>query len=452
MALDPTKYDVPLSGSRWDRTLFRLEHWLLTPGRTPVGELRGYLRVKTWRDARSARERLHAVKLATKLPARALRDSWKAVREHGERVAHEDGIPRHQQLAQLWWLWVRHGVHPPVYYAFRLYRPGQLRRAPAFFQGDEDDWLFRLANVRMARGDAELLLDKAWCERWLLDRGLPTVPTLLELAGGTTVRSSLPGGRLPRCDLFSKPKDSLQGRGAQSWRFDGEGWVGMDGRRRNEAELLAELTEASRTQGVLLQEQLRNHPALAPIASATLSTVRVLTLRGLDDVVRVVLAVAKIPVGNAPTDHMKYGGLAAPVELATGRLQRAIAKSKTAYVAPCERHPDSGAVLEGFQLPHWERVLQLAVRAHELLPRIVCVGWDVAILESGPIIIEGNDNPGHTSSQLPTGVALGETPVVPTLLARIRESFAAAGPISPRDARPAQPVRPIGDAVVSPQV
>lgn len=423
MAIDTHKYDVRLSDSRWDRLVFRLEHWLLSPGSSDVAKLRGYLRVKDWRKHTSARERLHAIKVAAKLPARAFREASRAVDTYGGHPAEQFGISRARQLRHLWWLWVRHGIEPKVYYAFQLYRPGQLRRAPGFFQGNEDDQLFRLLNLRTAPEEAELMLDKAQFERWLVERDLPTVRTVLELADGQVVRSSRPDGGLPRTDLFSKPNDALQGYGTQPWRFDGGGWVDVDGCRRDERELIAELTERSRERSILVQERLRNHPALAPLAPAALSTVRVLTLRGLDGVVRVVLAVCKIPTGAAPTDHMRLGGIAAPVDLATGRLGPAVGKAKKTFIAPCERHPDTGATIEGFQLPLWDEVMRLAVRVHEALARLVCVGWDVAILESGPVIIEGNDNPGHTSSQTPTGVAMAETAVVPTVAAHLRAAL-----------------------------
>lgn len=419
-------YDIRLSDSRWDRLSFRLEHWLLSAGTSDMSKLRGYLRVKEWRDCTSPRERLRAGVVLAKLPLRALREARSAVGKHGD-LGEEAGVSRGRQLAQLWWLRVRYGLRAPVYYRFQLFRPGRLRRASEYFQGNEDDDLYRLLNVRTAPDEAELLLNKARFEQWLLDREFPTVPTLVEFADGKVIRSHGLEAGLPPRDLFSKPTDALQGEGTARWAFDHGGWVGADGRRREERELIAELAELSRTQGVLLQEHLRNHPALAPLAPTALSTIRVQTLRGSDGVVRVLLAVCKIPTGKAPTDHMKFGGVAAPIDLATGRLGPAIRKDKKRLIARCEHHPDTGAVIEGFQLPHWERVQRLAVSVHEALERIVCVGWDVAVLESGPIIIEGNDNPGHSSSQVPSGVPLGETPVVPTMLAHLRASFAAPG-------------------------
>jgi hypothetical protein len=434
MPIDWTEYDLPRSDSTWGRLAFRLEHLLLSPGTSDMGRLRGYLRMKEWRACSSARERLFTLKVAAKLPARAVRESRQAVARYGDAVAREAGVSRRRQLLQLWWLRVRHGVHPINYYAFRLYGPGQLRRAPSFLQDYEPTKMFRLLHRYTAPEEADLLLDKVRFEQWLVDHGFPTTRTIMSFAGGTVARSSLPEGELPRHDIFAKPNDFLQGFHTHRWTYDGQGWTGMDGRRRDAQALRAELGALSSMRELLIQERLRNHPALAALAPGALSTVRVLTLRGEDGVVRVVLAVCKIPVGSAPTDHMRLGGLAAPVDLATGRLGPAIGKSETAIVQPCERHPDTGAVLEGFELPHWEGVMRLAVRVHEALERIVCVGWDIAILEDGPVVIEGNDNPGHTSSQLPTGIALGETPVIPTMLSRLRASFDAPPPNGRRTA------------------
>lgn len=443
MPIDIDRYGLKHSGTTLGRWRLRVEHALLSPGRSDAAQLRGYLRTKIWRKCTTTRERLHALQVVVKLPARAARDAWRAAQERGLEVERAEGVSRRRQAMHLWWIWVRHGVSDPtVYYAFRLHRAGQLRRAPLFLQHDEDDDLFRLFNVREARADADLLLDKTAFERWLLANGFPTVRTLMEFADGRISQSSVGEHGLPPCDLFVKPNDALQGRGTESWRHDGDAWVGPRG-RRTAAELVAELRELSRTQSLILQEKLRNHAELIPLAPAALSTVRVLTLRTLDGSVRVVLAVAKLPTGDAPTDHLRLGGIAAPIDLPTGRLGRGVRKHTALVIESCTHHPDTGTQIEGYHLPMWDEVLQLAVRAHEALPAVLCVGWDVAILDRGPIIIEGNDNPGHSSSQLPTGVALGETEVLSTLLARLRRSFG-----QPAVALPARRIGAVTDPMV----
>lgn len=431
-------YDVRLSSSRWDRLAFRVEHVLLSAGTSDMERLRGYLRVREWRQCTSWRARGRALSALVKLPARAWRDSWRALGEHGSHVARTHGVPRWRQFAQLWWIWVRRGMQPEVYYHYQLFRRGAWRCAHLYFQKAEASHVYRMLSARTHPELAELLLDKVAFEEWLVERGFPTVTTILEFEGGRMVRSRLDGGHLPRRDLFSKPRDSYGGRGAQRWRYCGSGWAGgADGRQRSESELMAELAGQSQGDGVLVQEQLRNDSALAPLAPGALSTVRMLTLRDENGVVSLVLAAAKIPAGSAATDHLRSGGVAAPVELATGRLGPAVREDTASVVAACERHPDTGAVIEGFQLPHWQRAVELVLRAHEELGPIAIIGWDVALLEQGPVIIEGNDDPGGLSSQLPAGVPIGETPVARAVASHLRRAFAEGGAGRPRAVGPA---------------
>ena len=58
-----------------------------------------------------------------------------------------------------------------------------------------------------------------------------------------------------------------------------------------------------------------------------------------------------------------------------------------------ESHPVSGARFAGRILPHWQQVVALAIKAHEAFPHRVVVGWDVAMLPDGAMIIEGNGKP-----------------------------------------------------------
>ena len=56
------------------------------------------------------------------------------------------------------------------------------------------------------------------------------------------------------------------------------------------------------------------------------------------------------------------------------------------------KHPVTGFVFEGYQLPYWKEVKELVTNAHLLLPEITTIGWDVAITPDGPVLVEGNDN------------------------------------------------------------
>ena len=60
---------------------------------------------------------------------------------------------------------------------------------------------------------------------------------------------------------------------------------------------------------------------------------------------------------------------------------------------PPETHPDTGAQIEGTPVPCWNEVKARAVEAHRAFDDRVVIGWDVAVLADGPVLVEGNGNP-----------------------------------------------------------
>jgi glutathione synthase/RimK-type ligase-like ATP-grasp enzyme len=81
------------------------------------------------------------------------------------------------------------------------------------------------------------------------------------------------------------------------------------------------------------------------------------------------------------------------VDIATGRLGRASDLGMDASLGWFSAHPDTGAIIEGRVLPSWEEAKRLAIKAHRAFADRTVVGWDIAILDDGPILIEGNGNP-----------------------------------------------------------
>ena len=48
--------------------------------------------------------------------------------------------------------------------------------------------------------------------------------------------------------------------------------------------------------------------------------------------------------------------------------------------------------IEGFQLPVWTEACQLAREAARLFLPLRFVGWDIALTETGPVLVEANWN------------------------------------------------------------
>ena len=62
-------------------------------------------------------------------------------------------------------------------------------------------------------------------------------------------------------------------------------------------------------------------------------------------------------------------------------------------------------MLEDYQIPSYDRAIEMIKRMHMRLPYLNILGWDVAIEENGnPILIEINTNPGLSQSAFKSGM------------------------------------------------
>ena len=64
-----------------------------------------------------------------------------------------------------------------------------------------------------------------------------------------------------------------------------------------------------------------------------------------------------------------------------------------------KEHPITHFVAKGTQLPMWREVLALAKKAAYVVPQVAYVGWDIALTEKGPVLIEGNHCGGCGGNQ-----------------------------------------------------
>lgn len=148
----------------------------------------------------------------------------------------------------------------------------------------------------------------------------------------------------------------------------------------------------------LVEEFVIQHPAVMELSPSGLNTVRIFTqLNGGN--VDFLGARLRVSV-NSPVDNMAAGNPAAPVDMKTGIVNGPgvysdITKSDSSF------HPVTGKAINGFQIPHWNAVIELARNAALHTPENRSVGWDIAITESGPELIEGNHNWCKLLWQLP---------------------------------------------------
>jgi hypothetical protein len=214
----------------------------------------------------------------------------------------------------------------------------------------------------------------------------------------------------PPVDLFVKIKNGRGGRGAEKWSCVAGSYRDSSGRSFIQKEFQAYLLQRSRLEKRIVQYCLVNHSSLSEINLGALATARILTVRNEQGGIEPTHAVLRMPQRpGAPVDNIHAGGIAAPIDLKTGRLGRATDLGLRVNSRWHERHPETGAAILGRELPHWQAAIDLVCRAHDLIGDRVVVGWDVAILEEGPCLVEGNGKPDVDLMQRPHGIGLGNS-------------------------------------------
>lgn len=130
----------------------------------------------------------------------------------------------------------------------------------------------------------------------------------------------------------------------------------------------------------------------------SINTVRVITVHRYDGDVRIVAAYQRIGNHGRIVDNYNGGGMVVPINEKTGIIEYpAVDKLKNVYY----KHPMTNTSIVGFKIPKYKEVIELAKKASLVVDEVRYVGWDIAVTDKGPVIIEGNEYPGHDIYQLP---------------------------------------------------
>ncbi len=126
---------------------------------------------------------------------------------------------------------------------------------------------------------------------------------------------------LPPRDLFIKRTTGRGGARAELWRYENGRYHAPDGASLDHDALLAHLLALSAREAYVVQVRQINHPVIADLSPSALATVRLLTLideKGQAEPVRALFRMGASK--DSIVDNFHAGGIAAPVDLATGRL------------------------------------------------------------------------------------------------------------------------------------
>ncbi len=134
------------------------------------------------------------------------------------------------------------------------------------------------------------------------------------------------------------------------------------------------------------QTLLKPHPSIIPIIGDRVSTVRMFVLSDREGC-ELLRASWKIPVGNGADNFWRTGNILAGIDVQTGRIVKTLRRTKDG-TEPITEHPVTGASFENLKFPEWDAMREVVLRAAVNLPECYFQGWDVALTDRGPVLVE----------------------------------------------------------------
>lgn len=179
-----------------------------------------------------------------------------------------------------------------------------------------------------------------------------------------------------------KTSDGAQGSGVSILDL-------RDGRDARSGRSASEILKSAAGDFVI-QERIKEHPALAHLSPKSINTIRITTYICEGKVYHSPIAI-RFGVGDSPVDNFHAGGLGIGVKDDGTLLKTARGlKSHSQYV-DYTSNPNNGEPFEGYKIPHMDRVIEFVTKNHGRIPGMGMVSWDVVITEDGkPMVIEVN--------------------------------------------------------------
>ncbi|MDQ7246626.1 sugar-transfer associated ATP-grasp domain-containing protein [Dongia sedimenti] len=318
-----------------------------------------------------------------------------------------------RQLLDLFLLFYRHGLDAQAYYMFELYRPNYWPKAGGYLTRYETkNGIIKLLTWQLKDYDnVTVLADKLKFAAFCTRIGVPTPPLLGIARDGVLTLEPGAADKLDQ-DLFIKPVKSKGSRGIDVFRNIAPGrYRDEAGGEIDRATLVERVAERSKTAALMVQQRLANHPAIADLADQSLMAVRVITCKSdLNEQAIVTYAFVRVITRLEPAWPVTYE-LGIAIDLATGELGPATGDKERWLLEWWDVHPVTGAQVTGRQMPCWEEIKAVAVKAHNAARGRLLVGWDIAVTKDGPLVLEGNSYPDVDFPQRVCRVGIGHSPL-----------------------------------------
>lgn len=391
---------------------------MASPGTDEIRQLRLSLRrlvkCRTPSDRRSALVRSlgrirRQSRRTVKNSKKATREASRALSRWGEQARRLHHVSLVRQFSQMLVIQLRFGFKAKHYYSLRLFEPTNWRLAECFFTDSELDVFYSECYLRIVSEESQNVLNnKARFRAHCVQHNLTSIPTIAMVEEGK-IQWATDYSSLPRHDIFVKPIALQQGRGSACWSVNGTTYVSGNGERMDEETVLRCIHRlaAEERSAYLVQPALSNHPNLVGIPKRPLACIRAITVMRESNPS---LGAAMLTIGDRYSNVANFTegnkSIGAGIDIRSGEIGAAYSKDNPLQVTLTEMQ----------RVPDWEEVRALVERAHATIPDVPAIGWDVAIAEDGPVLLEGNLKSGLESIQMAHQKPLAELGLVSPMI------------------------------------
>ena len=155
---------------------------------------------------------------------------------------------------------------------------------------------------------------------------------------------------------------------------------------------IIKLSELLGKDALIFESVVHQTKQFAAFNKSSVNTVRFMTALYPDGSARIIATFIKIGREGRCVDNAGGGGnVDVCVDTETGEIKYAIQYDGWRNIKDIEKHPDSGTQLNGVVIENWQLIKEEVKKYQQAFPYCKAAGWDIAITDDGPVVIEVND-------------------------------------------------------------
>ena len=152
------------------------------------------------------------------------------------------------------------------------------------------------------------------------------------------------------------------------------------------------LSDVLGEEALLFESVVFQTKQLSSFNDTSVNTVRFMTTLWPDGSAKVIATWFKVGRAGKCVDNAGNGGnVDAAVDVETGRIYNVVEFSGWRKAKEIKYHPDSGSRIDGVIIENWQAIIDEVLQFQQVFPYCKAAGWDIAITEDGPVVIEVND-------------------------------------------------------------